>query len=92
MYKAFGIAGYSPEAVDKEFSGMINAFDYGAPPTCGFAPGIERMIMLMRNEPNIREITAFPKNGKAEDPLMNAPSEVKESQLKELSIKLDITK
>ncbi len=92
MYKAFGIAGYTPESVDKEFSGMINAFDYGAPPTCGFAPGIERMIMLMRNEPNIREITAFPKNGKAEDPLMNAPSEVKESQLKELSIKLDIAK
>jgi aspartyl-tRNA synthetase len=71
---------------------MLSAFDYGAPPTCGFAPGVERMIMVLRQEPNIREITAFPKNGKAEDVLMNAPSEVKEQQLKELSIKLDIKK
>jgi aspartyl-tRNA synthetase len=92
MYKAFGIAGYSPEEVDKEFSGMINAFDYGAPPTCGFAPGVERMIMLLANEPNIREITAFPKNGKAQDLLMGAPSDVKPEQLKELSIKLDVKK
>ena len=89
MYKAFGIVGYSKEDVDREFSGMISAFDYGAPPTCGFAPGIERLIMVLRDEPNIREITAFPKNGKAEDVLMNAPAFVKPEQLKELGIKLD---
>lgn len=92
MHKAFGIVGYTPEQVDTEFAGMLSAFDYGAPPTCGFAPGIERTIMVLRDEPNIREITAFPKNGKAQDLLMGAPSMVKPEQLKELSLKLDIKK
>ncbi len=92
MYKAFETVGYKREDVDKEFQGMLSAFKYGAPPTCGFAPGIERMIMVLRDEPNIREITAFPKNGKAEDLVMGAPSVVKESQLKELFIKLDLKK
>lgn len=92
MYKAFGIVGYSKKQVDEKFSGMISAFQYGSPPTCGFAPGIERLIMVLRDEPNIREITAFPKNGKAEDVMMGAPSEVDKEQLKELHIKLDIKK
>lgn len=92
MYKAFGLVGYSKKDVDTEFSAMLSAFDYGAPPTCGFAPGVERMIMVLRDEPNIREITAFPKNGKAEDVMMAAPAEVKPEQLKELGIKLDIKK
>ncbi len=91
-HKAFGIVGYTKEQVDTEFSGMLSAFDYGAPPTCGFAPGIERTIMVLRDEPNIREITAFPKNGKAQDLLMGAPALVKQDQLKELSLKLDIKK
>ena len=92
MYKAFGLVGYSKELVEAKFGGMVSAFQYGAPPTCGFAPGVERMIMVLRQEPNIREITAFPKNGKAEDVLMEAPSQVTEQQLKELSIKLDLKK
>ncbi|MBS3125059.1 aspartate--tRNA ligase [Candidatus Woesearchaeota archaeon] len=90
MYKAFNIAGYPREAVDKKFGHMIAAFKFGAPPHCGFAPGIERMVMILRGENNIREITAFPKNKSAEDVMMGAPSEVDEKQLKELHIKLDI--
>ncbi len=87
MYKAFEIVGYSKEVVDKKFGAMIRAFEYGAPPHGGFAPGIDRMLMLFENEPNIREVIAFPKDGAARDPMMNAPSEVEEKQLKELHIK-----
>jgi len=92
MYRAFELVGYDKSVVDKKFGHMIEAFQYGAPPHCGFAPGIERLVMLLRDEPSIREITAFPKNGKAEDVMMGAPSEVDEKQLKELHIKLDLPK
>jgi len=92
MYKAFEVAGYDEKAVDKKFGHMINAFKYGAPPHCGFAPGIERLIMLLKDESNIREVTAFPKNKTAQDVMMGAPSEVDEKQLKELGIKLDVVK
>ncbi|MBI5135041.1 aspartate--tRNA ligase [Candidatus Uhrbacteria bacterium] len=88
MYRAFEIAGYTREQVDAKFGHMIRSFEFGAPPECGFAPGIERMAMLLRDEPNIREITAFPKNGRAEDVMMGAPSEVDAQQLKELHIKV----
>ena len=90
MYKAFEIAGYSKEAVDTKFSGMINAFKFGAPPHGGIAPGVDRMIMLIADEPNIREIIAFPLNQAAQDLMMSAPSIVSEKQLKELHLKLDI--
>ena len=86
MYKAFEIVGHSKEFVNEKFSGMINAFQYGAPPHGGIAPGIDRMVMLLANEPNIREVIAFPLNQKAQDLMMNAPSEVSEKQLRELSI------
>jgi aspartyl-tRNA synthetase len=92
MYKAFEICGYSKETVDEKFGGMIRAFEYGAPPHGGFAPGIDRMLMLFQNEPNIREVIAFPKNGSAEDVMMGAPGTVDEKQLKELHIKLDLPK
>ncbi len=92
MYKAFEIGGYSKEEVDAKFGAMIEAFKFGAPPHCGFAPGIERTIMILRDENNIREITAFPKNGRAEDVMMGAPREVNARQLKELHIKLDVLK
>ncbi len=92
MYKAFEICGYSKETVDEKFGGMIRAFEYGAPPHGGFAPGIDRMLMLFENEPNIREVIAFPKNGSAEDVMMGAPGTVEEKQLKELHIKLDLPK
>jgi len=88
MYKLFAIAGYSKEDVDKEFSGMINAFSFGAPPHGGIAPGIDRIIMLLADEKNIREVTMFPMNQNAQDLMMNAPSEVKDTQLKDLNIKL----
>ncbi|MEK9894232.1 MAG: aspartate--tRNA ligase [Pelagibacteraceae bacterium] len=87
MYKLFSVAGYSKEDVDTEFSGMINAFSYGAPPHGGIAPGIDRIIMLLADEKNIREVTMFPMNQNAQDLMMNAPSSVKESQLKDLNIK-----
>jgi aspartyl-tRNA synthetase len=92
MYKAFGIVGYDKKTVDEKFGAMIRAFEYGAPPHGGLAPGIDRMMMLFENEPNIREVIAFPKNGSAQDVMMNAPSEVDEKQLKELHIKLDLPK
>ncbi len=92
MYKAFEICGYSKETVDQKFGGMIRAFEYGAPPHGGFAPGIDRILMMLENEPNIREVVAFPKNGSAEDVMMGAPSAVEEKQLKELHIKLDLPK
>jgi len=87
MYRAFEIAGYGPEVVDNKFPGMINAFRFGAPPHGGIAPGIDRIVMLIANEPNIREIILFPMNGKAEDLMMAAPSEVDDKQLTELHIR-----
>ena len=89
MYKAFEIAGHKPEVVDNKFPAMINAFKFGAPPHGGIAPGIDRIVMLLADEPNIREVILFPMTGKAEDLMMNAPNEIKELQLKELGIKLD---
>ena len=88
MYKLFKIAGYSREEVDSKFSGVINALSYGAPPHGGIAPGIDRIIMLLAGEKNIREVTMFPLNQNAQDLMMNAPSDVSEKQLKELNIKL----
>ena len=87
MLKAFSIAGYAAEEVEEKFSGMLNAFRYGAPPHGGFAPGIDRIVMLIANEPNIREVILFPMNQRAEDLMMNAPNEVAAEQLKELHIK-----
>jgi len=87
MYKAFSIAGYGPEVVDDQFAGMINAFKFGAPPHGGIAPGIDRMVMLIADEPNIREVILFPMNGKAEDLMMNAPSEVDDTALRDLHIR-----
>lgn len=88
MYKAFDIAGYSQEDVDTNFAGMINAFKCGAPPHGGSAPGIDRMVMLLAGEPNIREVVLFPMNQKAEDLMMGAPSTVSMKQLRELSIRI----
>jgi aspartyl-tRNA synthetase len=88
MYKAFEIAGYSQEQVDTNFAGMINAFKYGAPPHGGSAPGVDRIVMLLADQPNIREVILFPMNQKAEDLMMQAPSTVSEKQLKELHIRL----
>ncbi len=88
MYKAFEIAGYSREEVDTSFPGMIGAFKYGAPPHGGSAPGIDRIVMLLADEPNIREVIVFPMNQKAEDLMMNAPAPVMDKQLKELSIRI----
>ena len=90
MYKAFEIVGYSKEDVEEKFSGMLKAFRYGAPPHGGIAPGIDRIVMLLCDEPNIREVIAFPLNQQAQDLLMNAPSEVSSRQLKELSISLNL--
>ena len=92
MYKLFSIAGYNKKQVDEKFSGMINALSYGAPPHGGIAPGIDRIIMLLANEKNIREVTMFPMNQNAEDLMMNAPSKVNENQLKELSLSLKLKK
>ena len=87
MYKAFDIAGYEKEEVDARFGAMIHALSYGAPPHGGIAPGVDRIIMLLANEPNIREVIAFPMNQKAQDLMMNAPAEATEKQLAELHIK-----
>jgi aspartyl-tRNA synthetase len=87
MYKAFEIAGYSREQVDTEFSGMINAFKYGAPPHGGSAPGIDRIVMLLADEPNIREVITFPMNQRGEDLMMSAPSTATLKQLRELHIR-----
>ena len=89
MYKLFAIAGYEKKQVDEKFSGMINALSYGAPPHGGIAPGIDRIVMLLADEKNIREVTLFPLNQNAQDLLMGAPSEVDKKQLKELNIKID---
>jgi len=88
MYKLFSIAGYDKKQVDEDFSGMINALSYGAPPHGGIAPGIDRIVMLLANEKNIREVTMFPMNQNAQDLMMNAPSEVNPNQLKELNISI----
>ena len=88
MYKLFSIVGYDKNAVNSKFKGMINALSYGAPPHGGIAPGIDRIVMLLANEKNIREVTMFPMNQNAEDLMMNAPSEVSDKQLKELSISI----
>lgn len=88
MYKLFSIAGYDKKQVDEKFSGMINALSYGAPPHGGIAPGIDRIVMLLANEKNIREVTMFPINQNAQDLMMKAPSDVSEEQLKELSISI----
>ncbi|MFN7451237.1 MAG: aspartate--tRNA ligase [Pirellula sp.] len=87
MYKAFEIAGYDRSVVDEQFRGMINAFKYGAPPHGGSAPGVDRIVMLLADEPNIREVILFPMNQKAEDLMMGAPSEVSPKQLRELGIR-----
>ena len=86
MYKAFEMTGYSREVVDSKFGGMIKAFKLGAPPHAGVAPGIDRMVMLLTDSPNIREVIAFPFNQQAQDLMMNAPSEVDMKQLRELRI------
>ena len=86
MYKLFSIAGYDKKQVDEKFSGMINALSYGAPPHGGIAPGIDRIVMLLANEKNIREVTMFPMNQNAQDLLMKAPSEVSQNQLDELKL------
>ena len=92
MYKLFSIAGYDKKQVNDKFSGMINALSYGAPPHGGIAPGIDRIVMLLANEKNIREITMFPMNQNAQDLMMNAPSTVNENQLKELNLSLKLKK
>ena len=92
MYKLFSIAGYKKDEVDEKFSGMINALSYGAPPHGGIAPGIDRIVMLLANEKNIREVTMFPMNQNAQDLMMKAPSEVDEAQLKELGLALKTKK
>ena len=88
MYKLFKVAGYTKKDVDEKFSGMINALSYGAPPHGGIAPGIDRIIMLLCNEKNIREVTMFPMNQNAQDLMMNAPSRVDDEQLKELNLSI----
>src|SRR5687768_13969483 len=90
MYKAFEIAGYPASEVENKFGGMLNAFKFGAPPHGGSAPGIDRIVMLLADEKNIREVIAFPLNQRAEDLLMQAPTEVPPARLKELSIRLDL--
>ena len=92
MYKLFSIAGYDKNEVETKFSGMINALSYGAPPHGGIAPGIDRIVMLLANEKNIREVTMFPMNQNAQDLMMNAPSAIDEEQLKELNLYLKFKK
>ncbi|WP_417318305.1 aspartate--tRNA ligase [Emcibacter sp.] len=87
MYKAFEIAGYGPEVIEERFAGMLNALKYGAPPHGGIAPGIDRIVMLLADEPNIREVIVFPMNQKAEDLMMKAPSEASNAQLRELHLR-----
>ena len=89
LYKVFSKVGYSKTMVQKNFSGMVKALSYGAPPHGGMAPGIDRIVMLLADEINIREVTLFPLTQNAQDLLMDAPSEVSEKQLKELNIKID---
>ena len=92
MYKAFEIAGYDKKMVEEKFSGILNALKYGAPPHGGSAPGIDRIVMLLANEPNIREVIAFPMNQQAMDLMMEAPADIDLRRLDELSIKLNLKK
>ena len=92
MYKLFSVAGYDKKTVNEKFSGMINALSYGAPPHGGIAPGIDRIVMLLAGEKNIREVTMFPMNQNAQDLMMNAPSEVNPEQLKELNLSIKKSK
>jgi aspartyl-tRNA synthetase len=88
MVKAFSIAGYDEETVRSKFPALFNAFHYGAPPHAGMAPGVDRMIMLLTGEENIREVIAFPMNSSAQDLLLGAPSSVTEQQLRDVHIKI----
>ena len=92
MYKLFSIAGYDKKQVDEKFSGMINALSFGAPPHGGIAPGIDRIVMLLANEKNIREVTMFPMNQNAQDLMMNAPSEVQRRTIKRVKFSLKLKK
>ena len=92
MYKAFGIAGYAKEEVDERFGHMIEAFKLGAPPHGGIAPGLDRLVMILRDEQNIREVIAFPMNQQAQDLMMSSPSEVTPAQLRELHLKVELPK
>ena len=92
MIKAFEIAGYTKEVIEEKFPALFNAFHYGAPPHAGIAPGVDRIIMMLRDEKNIRDVIAFPMNSKAEDLLMGAPAHVTDKQLEEVHIKVDIKK
>jgi len=90
MYKAFEIVGYTAEQVEQEFGGMLRAFQFGAPPHGGIAPGVDRIVMLLADQPNIREVIAFPLNQNAQDLLMGAPTEITPERLKELHLKVDL--
>ena len=90
MLKAFELAGYGADVVESQFGGMLNAFRYGAPPHGGLAPGIDRIVMLLAGQTAIREVIAFPLNQQGQDVMMNAPSDVSERQLKELSIRVQL--
>ncbi len=92
MKKAFAIAGYGEDVLETKFGGMLRALQYGAPPHGGIAPGVDRIVMLLCGEENLREVVLFPMNQRAEDLLMGAPSEVTLKQLKELHIRLDLPK
>jgi aspartyl-tRNA synthetase len=92
MYRAFEIAGYPKEEVEARFSGLLNAFKFGAPPHGGSAPGIDRMVMLLADEPNIREVITFPMTQQAEDLLMGAPATIAPARYKELHIAPDLPK
>ena len=86
MYRAFDIAGYGKQDVEEQFSGMLNAFKFGAPPHGGIAPGVDRIVMLLADEPNIREVVAFPMNQQAQDLMMGAPASVESERLRELHL------
>ena len=88
MVKAFEIAGYPPEVVETKFPALYNAFKFGAPPHAGMVPRVDRIVMMLANEPNIREVIAFPMNKNAQDLLMGAPGEVTQKQLDELRIEI----
>lgn len=90
MERAFEIVGYGKDVIEQKFSALYNAFKFGAPPHAGIAPGVDRIVMLLAEEPNIREIITFPMDRNARDILMGAPSEVTERQLKDVHIKLDL--